>query len=265
MERLDLEWSHLRNIILHYHIFKNAGTSIDYLLTNSLGDRAGSIEGPHPWSIVTADQVQRFLLERPRLLALSSHQARLPVPTDPSWSILPIVMLRHPIDRIASMYRFERVQGGVSPGSRMAEKSSLADYCRWRIGESGGPVARNFQTICLSPAQLEVEDPRAARPTERHLRSAEDFLESLPVFGLVEEFDKSMGWFRRWLQPLIPGLELIPASKNVSQESGSSLESRVRQMRAEIGEPLYQAVMENNTLDLELYEFAEALFRASSR
>ncbi len=251
----------MRHILVHYHIFKNAGSSVEHLLRTSLGERWARLEGPHSWSIVTSDQVRSCLLRQSDLVALSSHQARLPLPAHPGWRILPIVILRHPLDRIASVYRFESGQGGSSPGSRMAEKSSLGDYIRWRLGESGGPALRDFQTVCLSAAQLEVEDPRDGRATERHLSSAKKFLRSLPVFGLVEEFAESIERFSGWLRPMVPVLDLAPTWKNVSQQADSSLEDRVREMRAEIGDTLYRALLEHNRLDLELYAFATGLFR----
>ncbi len=258
----------MRNVILHYHIFKNAGSSIERLLSTGLGDRSGSVDGPNPWSILTADQVRRHLLERPELVALTSHHARPPVPAHPDWRVFPIVILRHPIDRVASIHRFEKDQDEPTPGSRMARKSSFADYVRWRLGETGEPVSpviRDFQTLNLSSAQLEVEDPRTARASRRHLDSAKEFLESLPAFGLVEEFDESIARLRRWLRPSFPELELVPVRANVSQEPGSTLPGRVREMRSRLGDPLYQAILDANRLDLELYQFAEVLFRSTWR
>lgn len=251
----------MRNIILHYHIFKNAGTSIDCLLAKSFGQRWGCLDGPSAWSIVTSDQVRGFLLRHADLVALSSHQARLPVPTDPHWKIHPMVVLRHPIDRIASAYRFEKAQGVVPSGSR----GCLADYVRWRLNESVGPGIMNFQTVFLSSAQLEVADPRDARATMRHLTSAKRFLKSLPVFGLAEEFEQSIDRFGSWLRPIFPALELVQTRHNVTRRPGSSLQERVRGMRSEMGEALYDAVMDKNRLDLDLYDFARSLFTGYGR
>jgi hypothetical protein len=246
----------MRNIIIHYHIFKNAGTSIDHLLARSFGERWGAIEGPSAWSIVTSDQVRRFLLQRADLVAISSHQARRPLPINPGWNIFPMVILRHPIDRVASAYRFERAQGVVPPDRR----DSLADYIQWRLSESRGPGIINFQTVALSSAQLEVKDPREARATRHHLESAKNFLASLPVFGLVEELEESIGRFGRWLQPVFPTFELVSTRQNVSQRSGTRLSDRVQEIRSEIGETLYGTVVDSNKFDLDLYDFARRLF-----
>ncbi len=37
-----------RRVILHYHIFKNAGSTIDFILARNFGHRLGFYEGLEP-------------------------------------------------------------------------------------------------------------------------------------------------------------------------------------------------------------------------
>jgi hypothetical protein len=46
-----------------------------------------------------------FLLHNPRFSALSSHQARLPVARHESLYTVPMIFLRHPIDRAGRSMR----------------------------------------------------------------------------------------------------------------------------------------------------------------
>ncbi|MHC4588862.1 MAG: hypothetical protein ACYTAQ_05875 [Planctomycetota bacterium] len=63
------------------------------------------------------DAVLRHVRERPDVIAFSSHQARFPVPTDDAVEFHPIIFLRHPITRVASVYAFERRQRKDTPGA----------------------------------------------------------------------------------------------------------------------------------------------------
>src|SRR5262249_36787208 len=149
-----------RTVIVHYHIYKNAGTSIDVLLQSYFGSRWGTIEGPYPCSVVRSEVLADYLHRHPRILALSSHQARLPVPQSAVITVYPMVALRHPIDRVESVYLQDRKTGGSTPEAQIAGSSSLAEYVEWRLID-GGPVIRDFQVVFLSNAHMSVEDPRS--------------------------------------------------------------------------------------------------------
>ena len=92
-------------VLLHYHIYKNAGTSIDEMLRQSLGARWGTYECSPERHTLSSDEIAGFLRQRPDLTAMSSHSARPPLPGP---HIHPIVLLRHPIDRARSVYHLAR-------------------------------------------------------------------------------------------------------------------------------------------------------------
>ena len=66
-----------RPIIIHYHFFKNAGTSVDAVLQRNFGAGWASREYP-PRS--TSDVARDFLAANPHIVALSSHTLPLPPP-----------------------------------------------------------------------------------------------------------------------------------------------------------------------------------------
>jgi len=90
-----------RTLVLHYHLFKNAGTSVDELLKRNFGARWAQkeFEGG-PGREKKAVQLASYLGEKPNLLAFSSHTAQLPTPQLEGVSVFPILFIRHPIDRL---------------------------------------------------------------------------------------------------------------------------------------------------------------------
>src|SRR5438105_4054957 len=109
-----------RRVLVHHHIFKNAGVSFDHLLQQSFGARWATLEGSHAGDIVGADELEAFLLENPEILAVSSHQARLMPRPHAILDIYPIVFIRDPIDRAESVYLFESRQDASHDSARVA-------------------------------------------------------------------------------------------------------------------------------------------------
>ena len=95
-----------RKVIIHYHIFKNAGTSIDRMLKESFSERWANYDKPEPTSKISPAELEEFILDNPDLMAVSSHHAVPPLP-DKHLEVYPIILLRHPIDRAYSAYLFE--------------------------------------------------------------------------------------------------------------------------------------------------------------
>lgn len=91
--------------IIHHHIFKNAGTSIDGALKERLGPAFGVFEGNHPHDIKDKTAIQAFFREHPKLIAVSTHLGRPQLPLE---QFFPIVFLRHPYLRAKSVYTFTK-------------------------------------------------------------------------------------------------------------------------------------------------------------
>jgi hypothetical protein len=70
----------MRFVLLHYHVFKNAGSTIEDILDHSFGERFGTLETAVGGGLVSNQDLIRYLDERPGLRALSSHQIRYPMP-----------------------------------------------------------------------------------------------------------------------------------------------------------------------------------------
>src|SRR6185437_1347384 len=137
-------------LVFHYHLFKNAGTSVDEMLKINFGDKWEQGEFRHPAGKHSdTDEVAAFLRLRPHLRAFSSHTALLPLP-EIGRLVFPIFFIRHPIDRINSAYSFERRQIADTHGARLAKEQDFPGYVRRLLESPGNGQARNFQTSRLA-------------------------------------------------------------------------------------------------------------------
>lgn len=253
----------MRTVLVHYHLFKNAGTTVDSILNRNFpGEAHGHLEGPYPWSTVSPTQILDYALSNPQLRVISSHQARLPLPQHPAITFLPILFLRHPIDRFASVYEFERRQpaDSLSPSVAIARNGGLAAFGNWAVTREATAVCRNFQVAHLAGAQSDMRDARA---THNDYLQALAHLESLPFFGMVESFEESLASLQEFVRPYIGELNIDFSIENFSPGRKATLESRLEHIESELGAPLYRELLEHNALDLLLYREAQQMFAAN--
>ncbi len=235
-----------RMLIVHYHLFKNAGTSVDDMLRQNFGRQWAEQEFPGSGarrSNVAA--VTDYLREHPALVALSSHTALLPAPELDDAIVFPIVFVRHPIDRLHSAYRFERMQNADTPGARLAKEHDFAGYLRELLKQQRKRQARSFQTYRLAmnePRETGTEIERAMRAIDR-----------LPFIGLVEEFDRSIQRLEELVKPLLPSFRAIEAHRNATEWSPLSLESKLIKIEMDLGRTLFEELQDANAHDLEVY------------
>lgn len=246
----------MRNVIVHYHVFKNAGTTVDAALGRRFGGKHSSVEGEYPWDTITSKDVLDFVLKNPDLEAVSSHTARFPVPTHAQVVIHPLLFLRHPIDRVASIYRFEAKQpaDSLSPSVEVAKSTDLRGFVEWGLSERGTAVFRNFQTIYLASRE---RDMRFARANLGDYLVAAARLNEIANVGVVDEFEATARQIETAL--LAKGIAL-PLSgggvENSTAEGGLSLSERLAQISDQLGEALLARLMDENRFDMRLYEMA---------
>ncbi|WP_219847211.1 hypothetical protein, partial [Burkholderia multivorans] len=244
---------------------KNAGTTIDSIMQRNFpGELSGSIEGKLPWDTLTPDDLREYAVRNSCLRYITSHQARLPALPADGVEFYPIVFLRHPIDRVESVYLFERrePEASVSPSVKIAREHGLTGFVEWVLSSDATAVARNFQVAHLAGID---RDMRTASPTDAHLEIALRQMHALPFLGLVEQFDDSMRLLDAYLTPSFGHLDLSYTIENRSAGRAASLDERLARIRQTIGCALYERLCECNALDLQLYEQAAARFREDLR
>lgn len=196
-----------RTVILHYHLFKNAGTSVDRILQQNFPDRWVTAEFPADGGDNSA-QVADWIRDTPEAHAFSTHTALGPVPVIDGVSVISLLLLRDPVRRVRSAYRFERRQQADTWGARLARTHDLEGYVRARLDRTGDRQCRNFQTHRLA-GLVPGEGPELARALAG--------LDAVSVFGLVEAFDDAMQRLAGRLRPAFPGFRWTPVQANRSE------------------------------------------------
>jgi hypothetical protein len=235
----------MRKVVFHYHLFKNAGTSIDEVLKLNFAGRWATREfngngGGH------AAQVARWLVEEKDAVAFSSHTAMLPPPKIKGVEVFPVLFIRHPLDRIASAYAFESRQANDGFGAVLARNTTLAGYVEVRLSIAQDRQCRNFHISRLG----QMFRPETGNGLERSMLA----LDALPFIGLVEAFDESIERLVAWLAPHFDGFKAIKVARNMSRDRAQSLQEKLADLRAGIGEDLWAKVVEANREDLMLFE-----------
>jgi hypothetical protein len=242
--------------LIHYHIFKNAGSSVDASLRRSFGERWGSFEGVHAHDIQNAEQLRRFMLANPGYLAISSHLARPPLPFDDN---LPIVFIRHPLLRAYSVYLFTR-RDPRQPFAEVATNKGFADYVRWALREEPGSIViRDYQVVHLSNASWRCGHILNACASEADLAEACTLLDGWGMAGVVEQYERSIDAYQALYEPLLPGLALAYDCENVSQPERTTPTTQLERLEALLGPELHARFMASNALDLALHRHACAL------
>ena len=242
-----------RVVLVHYHIFKNVGVSVDASLKASFGTRWTEFEGAHAHDVQSSDQLADFLRSNPNILAVSSHLARPPLPWD---GCLPVVFLRHPLLRARSVYEYTR-RDATRPFSDIARENGFAGYIRWALGhERGSIVIRNYQVVHLSRASWRCKDilDTEAGPTD--LEEAKALLTGWGVAGIVEAYALSIKTFQALYGSFLPGLEFKDVRINATSSEHGSIQEQIEQSRDLLGRALCDDFMDVNALDMALYKHA---------
>ena len=170
----------MRTVIFHYHLFKNAGTSLDAAFKENFSEEKGEwVTKEFPANRrQNQEQVKQWIIDNPQAKCFSSHTAQLPPPQIDGVRVLPVLFIRHPIDRIASAYSFETKQPGNSVGAVIARNTDLKGYVQIRIAIPNDGQCQNFHTSRLAQYRQD--------PNKTALDNAKFALENLYFVGVVE-------------------------------------------------------------------------------
>ncbi len=242
----------MRLVILHYHIFKNAGATFLDILDHSFGDRLARLETPVFEGVLNNRELVRFFNARPNVCALSSHQIRHPLPQAPGYLFFDVCFLRDPIDRIRSIYTYFRQKPipGV-PLSDLANRVALGDFLAGMIQDF--PLfVKNVQVNLLARGGDSNE------PDARDLEVAIERMLATSFLGVVDCFDQSVAAGAHALRRVFPELDCNRPPVNVSEGLQGTVASRTEKLRQACGEKTYEELLRLNALDRQLVDRARA-------
>jgi hypothetical protein len=243
----------LRRVLLHYHIFKNAGTTVEDILAATFFDRFARFDKPEHEALVSSAEIVAFVEQNPAIQAVSSHQIRYPLPAAPGILFFDVCFLRDPLDRIRSSYDYFRIR--PVEGNEVSDLANslplgeflerLVDQHPWRLNDA--------QVNILAGRDLD-DDP--AGPAE--LEQALAVMLATPFLGVVDVFRESLTAGRHFLRPVFPHFNVEQPPANVSGGMQSTLEERIAQMRSTCKAAVWEEVLRLNALDRELVDRARA-------
>ncbi len=245
----------MRFVVVHYHIFKNAGTTVERVLEREFAGRFARIHGPTPDAVLDAEDLTAFLNDHPNVQAITSHHLRYPVPQMRNVVIFDCCFLRHPLDRIDSLYSYYRKIDSMDPLSRSAHRLTAADFVRQLLNHSPEQI---------SNVQLTYLANRGAftRPANKgDLRRAVQTVRNMALPGVVEMFRESMVAAEYFLRPAFPSICLAALPANVSRPMLPSVTDRQSRLIQLWGRGLYEELKRLNELDLQLVAHAEEEIR----
>ncbi len=244
-----------RNIIAHAHIFKNAGTTIDWILRKNFG--AHFNENREDQRMLKEPTYLKSLLElNPMLKAVSSHSMPLPLSPIDDLTLHTIVMLRDPLLRVRSAYEFEKKQQANTLGAINAKDKSFKDYVAWRMLPEVPPTIKNMHVRYLTRNSMPIK----VVLSEGHLESAIEFVNENQLVGLVEKFDESALIFANHLKQYEIDVDFSYKRQNVGSSTHNKKELEIRQLQSDLGDELFEKLLLNNALDIKLYKYFEKLF-----
>lgn len=235
-----------RFIVVHYHLFKNAGTTIERVLEREFPGRLARLHGPTPDARLDGEDLAAFLADHPGVDAITSHHLRYPLPVVRSTVLFDCCFLRHPLDRLASLYSYFRKIDSSDPMSRSARRQTPVEFFR-QLMDCAPHQVSNTQVTQLATAGA------FTRPANlSDLDRAIGFMRDMAMPGLVEMFDESMVAAEHFMRPAFSSLRLSSRAHNVSRTVLADADEREQRLIRFWGADLHRELTRLNEFDIEL-------------
>lgn len=253
-----------RNVIVHHHIFKNAGTTFERVLDENYGDGHIAFDGPFSFSQFSQDQLETIIERHPKHIAFSSHQIHLPVPSSLNFRAIPVVFVRHPMLRIRSVYLFNQrnTRTDASPDNP-DPLAGLEDWIASMLaGDKNKLQISNLQTSALSRAYNRPPKRLGADGRVSYdLQAAINNLWLVPCLGRTEHFDTDVTSFTETLSRFEIDFTYQPReAENVSSpDHNQPMELQLQAMEKSLSAETWEKLCWMNHQDLILYETAHQI------
>ncbi len=240
-----------RYVIVHYHMFKNGGSTIEYVLEREFQGRFATLHGSDPDSTLDATDLVEFLRQHPDIAAVSSHHLRYPKPLSRQTVFFDCCFLRDPLARLYSSYNHFRRIDSDSLYARWARSYDPREFAM-RLIEKAPHLASDVQVTQLANAGA------FTRPAdEQDLERAGAAIREMAVPGLVEMFDESLVVAEYFLRPAFPTLRLEYVPQNVNRAAPLAPEQSREYWEGVWGKDLCGRLLRMNEMDLELVRRAK--------
>ena len=240
-----------KKVCIHFHIFKNAGSTIDWTLRKNFGSDHVTMDdqAKSPDEIFTWDRILAFLKKYPDVKAFSSHIIRFPLPENNQYDFFPIVFIRHPIDRAFSIYSFKKRDNHNDIATIVAKAVSFKKFVEWNLNIKKYRVMKNFQVLYLSRNNYDF-----ISINEKDYALALTRIKNCSIIGVVDRFDESLVVAEELLMPYFNKIDLSYIKQNVNQDRKVELNEQLEYTKEILGNQLYDELANHNKFDFKLYE-----------
>jgi hypothetical protein len=243
----------MRFVLLHYHILKNAGSTIEEILHRNFREKLCRFDTPDRDGELKNAELIAYLEANPGITAFSSHQIYYPVPQAPGFLFFDLCFLRDPLDRIRSVYDYFRQKpSDGDPMSDLANQRALGEFTRYLI--ENWPWTVNDVQVNLFANGMVNDQPRA----EDFERAIERMLE-VCFLGVVDRFDESLVAGQYGLRTVFPGLICAHPAVNISGEG--TLDERIAKFREACEPAVFAELLRLNAMDFALLDRARSEVR----
>jgi hypothetical protein len=248
---IRLAVSPTRFLIVHYHIFKNGGSTIASILEREFASHFATVHGPDDVSVLDQASLADFVAGHTAVQAISSHHLRYPKPILPNTVIFDCCFLRNPLDRLQSLYSYFQRIDSEDPLCFLARQDHPRSFFK-KLMDNAPHLVSNVQVTMLA------QGGAFTRPADSpDVDVAADVVGKMAIPGLVEKFDESLVAAEYFLKPAFPRLKLDYRPQNVSRPGGASPADRQEWLKHSWGADLYAMLERLNQCDLELWRRAE--------
>jgi hypothetical protein len=230
---------------------KNAGSTIISILEREFGDDFLDLHREAASDTIDPAELASFLVRHPAVKAITSHHIRYPLPELPSIVIFDCCFIRHPLDRLESLYTYLKKVNEESSLGRLAARSSLAEFLSTLIQE-------HPHHACNVQTNLVANGGRFTRPPDKDdLQRAVRVLQKCAIPGLVNRFDESLTVAEYFLRPAFEKIRLHYRPHNVTRSTSARLSLKLTRLKGQVGTTLFRQLQRANELDHRLYLAAE--------
>jgi Wzt C-terminal domain/Sulfotransferase family len=232
----------MKPIFVHCHIFKNAGTSLIESFKHAFPGKCVEIEPHDKDDFISTERLKSCIADHPDLVFVSSHRIKLPLPKIVLGRVvIPIIFLRDPIDRLGSVYRFEKKQMLGSVYSSLAKMTDIKGFLSTIMDVGYSTMIANVQAEFCGASNGLTYDQMLT------------YLRNQAFIGLVEDYDFSLAMLEKFIRRYYQDSNLAPFHENTTK---TSIIDAHRKLLNEIGYDFSLHLVQTNNIDFKLNQYA---------